>query len=102
MKTIKHIRTASISIAALALAVTSLGSTNAQAGSEAFDTGYQMAAFLLCPSVYKYSDMKNFNKYDKTSEYKRGFAALRAALKGPRPSKVCFDAARASGWFNAR
>jgi hypothetical protein len=86
----------------LSLGVASLVPSNAQAGSEAFNTGYQMAAFLLCPYVYNYSSMKNFMKYDKTSEYKRGFAALRAALKGPNPSKVCFDAGRASGWFNAR
>lgn len=87
---------------ALALGVAPLVPSNAQAGSKAFDTGYQMAAFLLCPYVYKYSTMGDFIKYDKTSEYKQGFSALRAALKGPHPSKVCFDAARASGWFTVR
>ncbi len=89
-------------IPALALAAGSLMSSSAQAKSEAYEIGYVMAAYFWCPNAYAYSSMPDFFKYQGTSEYNRGYAAFRAALKGPRPSKVCFDTARASGWFTVR
>lgn len=42
--------------------------------------------------------MDQDRKYIKAREYERGFASLKAGLK-PDPSKVCFAAARASGWW---
>ncbi|RVA36426.1 hypothetical protein EN935_02315 [Mesorhizobium sp. M7D.F.Ca.US.004.03.1.1] len=42
------------------------------------------------------------SSYQGTKDYNRWFAAFKAALKGPRPSKICFDAARASGFFTVR
>ncbi|GLS34503.1 hypothetical protein GCM10010869_00910 [Mesorhizobium tianshanense] len=59
---------------------------------------------MLCPDVVIYNDagfgkfMDQDRKYIKAREYERGFASLKAGLK-PDPSKVCFAAARASGWW---
>ncbi|MER9363958.1 hypothetical protein [Mesorhizobium sp. M0500] len=97
------IRIARLSVA-LALSGTSLVSSNANAGSIAFDTGYQKAAWLLCPNPVIYNDagfskfMDRDMKYINTREYQRGFASLKAGLKR-EPSKVCFAAARAGGWW---
>jgi len=47
--------------------------------------------------------MSKFIKYQGSKDYNRGFAAFEAAFKkGPRPSKLCFDAARESGFFSVR
>lgn len=94
-------------VAAMVICVNAFVSTGAHTNSVAFDHGYQMAAYLFCSqSIYndkRFGDFLVENmKYDKTKEYNRGVAALKAALKGKRPSKVCFDAARASGSWTAR
>jgi hypothetical protein len=89
-------------LVALAFSIVLMLSPDAHAGSKAFDIGYEMGAFFECPYVYKYSNMPDFFKYQTTRDYIRGYNALKAALKGTHPSKVCFDAARASGWFTVR
>jgi hypothetical protein len=76
--------------------------SNADDKSAAYEGGYIMAAFFLCPVTNTYSSMSKFFKYQGTKDYDRGFAAFKAALKGPRPSKICFDAARESGFFTVR
>lgn len=87
---------------AIALILSSTVSPNSAAKSAAYEGGYIMAAFGLCPVTNIYSSMGKFIKYQGTKDYDRGFAAFEAALKGPRPSKICFDAARASGFFTVR
>ncbi|MER9791328.1 hypothetical protein [Mesorhizobium sp. M0213] len=94
-------------VAAMVICANSFTPTAARANSVAFDYGYQMAAYLFCSqSIYNDRRFGDFlvedGKYDKTKEYNRGVAALKAALKGPHPRKVCFDAARASGWWTDR
>ncbi|CCV11096.1 exported hypothetical protein [Mesorhizobium sp. STM 4661] len=89
-------------VAVSALGASLLLSPNAYAKSAAYQGGYIMAAYFSCPNAYAYSSMNNFFKYQGTKEYDRGYAAFLAELKGPRPSKVCFDAARASGFFTVR
>src|SRR5262249_21345145 len=64
----------------------------AETKSAAFEGGYIMAAYFTCPVTATYSSMNKFFKYQGTKDYDRGYAAFKAALKGPRPSKVCFDA----------
>ncbi|ESZ15232.1 hypothetical protein [Mesorhizobium sp. L48C026A00] len=99
-----YIRIARLLFSALALSVTSLVLSNANADSIAFDTGYQKAAWLLCPNSVIYNDagfskfMDQDMKYTNTREYERGFAALKAGIKR-ETSKVCFAAARAGGWW---
>ena len=75
---------------------------NAETQSAAYESGYIMAAYGLCPVTAIYGNMMKFVKYQGTKEYNRGFEAFMAALKGPRPSKLCFDAARKSGFFSVR
>ncbi|PDQ19891.1 hypothetical protein CN311_17175 [Mesorhizobium sanjuanii] len=94
-------------VAAIVICVNSFVATTTHANSVAFDHGYQMAAYLFCSqSIYNDKRFGDFliedRKYDKTKEYNRGVAALKAALKGNHPSKACFDAARASGSWTAR
>ena len=89
-------------IPALAFTIVSPMPSNAGAKSAAYEGGYIMAAFGLCPVTNIYSSMSKFIKYQGTKDYDRGFAAFKAALKGPRPSKICFDAARESGFFTVR
>ncbi|MER9890655.1 hypothetical protein NKJ40_00885 [Mesorhizobium sp. M0119] len=94
-------------VAAMVICANSFVPTAAHANSVAFDHGYQMAAYLFCSqSIYNDRRFGDFliedRKHDKTKEYNRGVAALKAALKGTHPSKVCFDAARASGWWTDR
>ena len=89
-------------ISALAFTVSLPASSNADAKSAAYKGGYIMAAFGFCPVTNIYSSMSKFIKYQGTKEYNRGFAAFKVALKGPQPRKICFDAARESGFFTVR
>ncbi|TPI77688.1 MULTISPECIES: hypothetical protein [unclassified Mesorhizobium] len=90
-------------IAAVALGISLHVSANADAKSTAYEGGYIMAAFGSCPVVAIFGSMSRFIKYQGSKDYNRGFAAFEAAFKkGPRPSKLCFDAARESGFFSVR
>ncbi|MER8395697.1 hypothetical protein NKH10_28215 [Mesorhizobium sp. M1340] len=97
----------SVSVAAMAICITSFVSTTVHAGSIAYETGYQKAAYLNCSQTVYNEDafgkfMAQDDKYINTRDYKRGFAALEAGLKSDHRSKVCFDAARASSSWTDR
>ncbi len=103
----KSFCTARMSVTVIAICVNSFVSTATSANSVAFDHGYQMAAYLFCShgsiTISVFGDfLVEDIKYSKTKDYNRGVAALKAALKGDHPSKVCFDAARASGSWTDR
>jgi hypothetical protein len=89
-------------ISAVTISVSLPASSNANSKSAAYVGGYIMAAYFSCPVTATYASMNKFFKYQGTKDYNRGYAAFNAALKGPRPSKVCFDAARESGFFTVR
>ena len=95
-------RVGSTIILAMAFSVGLQMAANAETKSDAYKGGYIMAAFFSCPVRAIYSSMNKFFKYQGTKDYDRGYAAFEVALKGPRPSKVCFDAARESGFFTVR
>lgn len=76
---------------------------NADEKSAAYEGGYIMSAFGTCPVTAIYGSMWKFIKYQGSKEYNRGFADFEAAFKkGPSPSKLCWDAARKSGFFTIR
>lgn len=90
-------------ISAVAFSVILPISVNAKAKSAAYEGGYIMSAFGTCPVTAIYGSMWKFIKYQGSKEYNRGFADFEAAFKkGPSPSKLCWDAARKSGFFTVR
>lgn len=90
-------------VTVVALTVSLPMSATADAKSAAYEGGYIMAAFGSCPVTAIFGSMGKFIKYQGSKDYNRGFAAFEAAFKkGPRPSKLCFDAARESGFFSVR
>lgn len=87
----------------MALSAGSPMAANAEAKSPAYEGGYIMSAYMSCPVTATYGSMWEFVKYQGSKEYNRGYAAFSAALKNTsRPSKLCFDAARLSGFFTVR
>ena len=96
-------RIGSIIVLAMAFSAGLQMAANAETRSAAYEGGYIMAAFGTCPVTAIYGSMSKFIKYQGTKDYDRGFAAFEAAFKkGPRPSKLCFDAARESSFFTVR
>ena len=90
-------------ITTVAVGVSLPMSANADAKSAAYEGGYIMAAFGSCPVTAIFGSMSKFIKYQGSKDYNRGFAAFETAFKkSPGPSKVCFDAARESGFFSVR